>query len=232
MTQNNYYRTDFLILIKEFAKEYSKKSAVPLEIIVVGGSAVVLKYDFRPSSEDFDVEFAFKDSYVKECINKVADKHEVKSNWINDSFLNTSSYSPKLKVVSKYFGTFYKVAVRIIDREYLCAMKLMSFRQHKHDKSDIVGIIADEKKNNTPIKIEDIKNAYMVLYNQDIPPNKLNFLQKIYSEKNIEKYYREINEEETKIRATLINEVKNGTVLNESNIESVVELIKKKISNQ
>ena len=54
--------------IYEFAKEYKKKAKYPLEIILVGGGAILLKYNFRIMSLDYDGLFSYKDDYIKQCI--------------------------------------------------------------------------------------------------------------------------------------------------------------------
>ena len=70
----------------EFAKEYKKKARVPIEIILVGGGAILLKYDFRIMSVDYDALFSYKDDYVKQCIYNVAEKLHIPSDWLNDDF--------------------------------------------------------------------------------------------------------------------------------------------------
>jgi hypothetical protein len=43
-------------------------------------------------------------------------------------------------------------------------MKLMAFRPYKHDRSDIAGILNEEKIKGTPIRFEDIDKAIKNLY--------------------------------------------------------------------
>lgn len=56
------------------------------------------------------------------------------------------------------------LTIRTITGEYLVAMKLMAFRQYKHDISDTVGILREQQKSGDPLTFERIDkavNAYM-----------------------------------------------------------------------
>lgn len=51
-------------------------------------------------------------------------------------------------------------------------MKLRSGRRYKNDMSDIIGILAEHDKRETPISLEQIKNAVSNLYgNWDAIPD-------------------------------------------------------------
>ena len=63
--------------------------------------------------------------------------------WINTDFMKTTSYTPNLVQYSRYYKTFSNILqIRTISAEYLVAMKLMSYREYKNDKSDIVGVLS------------------------------------------------------------------------------------------
>ncbi len=86
---------------------------------------------------------------LKDAAISVGDKYGLQHNWLNSDFKNTDSYSAKLYEHSKYYREFANVLkVRIVEPEYLLATKLRSARPYKHDLSDIIGIIVEEKNMN------------------------------------------------------------------------------------
>ena len=151
----------FAELAKELKKIASKNAH--FEIVVVGGASIVQNYNFRDMSVDVDA--LINDRAIKEAANKVADKYNLPTNWINSDFSRTKSYTPALWGFSKYYKSFSHILeIRTIKDEYLIAMKLISGRLYKNDLSDIVGILSESAKNNTPITKEMIDTAMNNLY--------------------------------------------------------------------
>ena len=136
----NYYLTELGI-------EYRKISKTPVQIVIVGGAAIFVKYSFRMMSLDIDgLLLPHKSDSLKHAIVNVADKIKIPYGWINDDFVNTSSYSNRIILYSDYYKTFSNlIEVRIVDTIHLLAMKLMSFRPYKRDLSDLLGILIEKK---------------------------------------------------------------------------------------
>lgn len=152
--------------LKEVAKEYRRRerNGIPAEIILIGGSSVVLNYGFRDSTLDVDGYFRAS-SALKDAINKIGDEYNLPTGWLNDDFKRTTSFSPKIVEHSKYYKSFYNIlSIRTISEEYLIAMKLKSGRQYKHDLSDVIGVLAAHEKQGTPITKEKIEKAATELY--------------------------------------------------------------------
>jgi len=127
------------IYLKEVAKQFRKlnKKAMPAEITLIGGASILVNYGFRDSTYDVDA-LIHASSAMKDAINYVTDTMGLPNGWLNEDFKNTNSYTPRLVNYSKYYRTFSNiVTVRTITGEYLVAMKLMAYRQYKHDISDI-----------------------------------------------------------------------------------------------
>lgn len=104
-------------------------------------------------------------SAMKEAINRVGDKYNLPSGWINNDFIKTESYSNKLREVSKHYKTFSNIVdIRTVSGEHLIAMKLVSSRKYKNDLSDIVGILKEHKLQNNPITFNLINKALCELY--------------------------------------------------------------------
>ena len=145
-------------LSKEIKKTLGRNARI--ELIVVGGAAIALNYDFRDSTTDIDAYVSSGES-IKDAIRRVADKHGISEEWLNDDFKRTTSYSPILTRTSNFYKTFNQVlSIRTVASEYLIAMKLKSFGPYKHDRSDITGIIAAEPS----MTIERIEKAVSDLY--------------------------------------------------------------------
>ena len=142
--------------LNELAKQFKKINGkyATAELILIGGAAVLVNYDFRNMTNDIDAIINSTAS-LKEAINIVGDKFSLPNFWLNSDFTRTSSYSPKLTEVSKYYKTFSNViSVRTVTGEYLIAMKLISGRQYKNDISDIIGIVHEEREQGREITAE------------------------------------------------------------------------------
>ena len=152
-------------LLFEVAKEYHKHGRKAKgEIVIVGGAAIVANYEFRNMSEDADAIF-YAESHLKDAITKVARDHNLPDNWLNSDFIITRSYSDKLGRYAVPYKTFANsIEVKLIDKEYLIAMKLASFRKYKNDISDMVGILCSEYNKGNDILLKDIKQAIINLY--------------------------------------------------------------------
>ena len=64
-----------------------------------------------------------------------------------DDFIYSSSFSDKLAEKSKHYKVMNNgsIEVRMVDAEYLIAMKVKSGREAGNDISDIIGILYKEK---------------------------------------------------------------------------------------
>lgn len=188
---------------KELRKEYGKQAT--FELILVGGGAVALQYEFRDSTVDLD---ALISSSIRSSINKVADKYNLPNDWLNTDFTRTTSYSAKIREYSKHYRTYGGVLeVRTLKDEYLIAMKTKAFRQYRHDISDIVGIISEMRKNNCDISAEKIERAYSELYGEGetIPKTIKEFLRNILATKDLGSVYQACAEREANAGRALLN---------------------------
>ncbi|MCC8081408.1 MAG: hypothetical protein LIO80_05315, partial [Lachnospiraceae bacterium] len=68
------------MLAKEIKKSYHPKSTI--EIVMVGGAAILANYTFRASTYDIDALMQ-ETSIVKEAGNRVADKFNLPTGWVN-----------------------------------------------------------------------------------------------------------------------------------------------------
>ncbi|MCD8363876.1 MAG: DUF6036 family nucleotidyltransferase [Lachnospiraceae bacterium] len=154
------------LYLNEVAKDYKKHGGknVPVEIVLIGGAAVIERYGFREMTRDIDAVLPAI-SILKEAINRVGDKYGLERGWLNMDFAKTDSYSPRLVQCSVPYKSFCQVLhVRMVTGEYLIAMKLRSGRRYKKDISDIVGILKEHEMMGNPISMGMIDTAVKNLY--------------------------------------------------------------------
>lgn len=164
--EHNFTKNNLDFYLKELAKEFRRRNGnkMPAEIILVGGAAILANYSFREMTNDIDAEIGAS-SAMREAIAAVADRFGLKNGWLNSDFSKTDSYSPKLRLYSKYYRTYSGVLnIRTVSAEYLVAMKLVSYRRYKKDISDIIGIIEEQKQTDYPLTFEKIDKAVCNLY--------------------------------------------------------------------
>lgn len=217
--------------LRALAKEFRKRNgkAMPAEIILIGGAAVVVNYGFRDMTYDVDALIQGS-SAMKEAINYVGDQMGLPNGWLNSDFTRTKSYSSKLSAYSVYYKTFSNIlTVRTISGEYLVAMKLMSGRQYKNDISDIVGILREQRERGKPISFEQINLAVCNLYGdwQNMPKTAKPLIENILSNDNLERLYQIYRAEEKASKEILVEFEKDYPGQeNEDNIEDILKNLK------
>ena len=219
--------------LKALGKVFRKMNgtSVPVEIILVGGAAILVNYDFREMTTDVDAVI-YASSSMKDAINQVGDTYGLPNGWLNSDFTKTLSYSPKLDEVSVYYRTFSNVLkIRTVSSEYLIAMKLRSGRRYKNDLSDIVGIMSEHKKKGIALTKENISDAVVKLYGSwnNIPENSRNFVDHLFMETDYEKVYKDTVADEQLAKASLIDFENNYPgATNESNVNDILASLKAK----
>ena len=213
--------------LKELAKQFRKLNgkAMPAEITLIGGASILINYGFRDSTYDVDA-LIHASSAMKDAINYVTDTLGLPNGWLNEDFKNTKSYTPRLVNYSKYYRTFSNVlAVRTITGEYLVAMKLMAYRQYKHDISDIVGILREQQNSGDPLTLERIDKAVKDLYDNwdNLPENAKNMIESILANEDMDALYEAYANEEAAAKDALITfEDKYPDVLKEDNLADIL----------
>lgn len=233
MSSDTFTKENLDSYLKELAKEYRKLNgkSMPAEIVLVGGAAILTNYGFRDMTTDIDAVI-YAASSMKDAINLVGDKFSLPNGWLNADFMHTPSYSPRLDEFSVYYKTFYGVlSVRSVSAEYLIAMKLRSGRKYKNDLSDVIGILAEHEKNNTPITLEKINAAVNNLYGgwDNFPEDSETFIENAMKNGNFTDVYNSVKNEEKDSKDILLDFQKDyPNVAKESNINDIIESLKRK----
>jgi len=232
MSSEKFTKSNLDFYLKELAKEYKKlnRKAMPAEIILVGGAAVLANYGFRDMTTDIDAVICATSS-MKDAINRVGDKYNLPTGWLNHDFVKTASYSSKLSEVSIYYKSFYGVLdVRTVSDEYLIAMKLRSGRKYKNDLSDILGILDEHKKCGRLIDFASVEAAVFKLYGgwEGFSEYSKFFIRSALANENYEEDYIEIKKEELENKMLLRQFEKDYSgVLKTTNLDNVLEGVKK-----
>ena len=194
--------------LKELSKEFRKLNgkSMPAEIILIGGASVILNYGFREMTYDMDA-IINASSAMKDAINKVGDRFDLPTGWLNTDFKKTTSYTSAIIEHSEYYKTFSNiVTIRTVRGEYLIAMKLMAGRLYKYDLSDVTGILKEHNKTRTPISLEQIKKAVCDLYGsyEALPEKSRLFVEKLINEGRYEERLSQIRKMEIENKGMLL----------------------------
>lgn len=186
--------------LNELSKEYKRLGGrnTPVDIVLIGGAAVIENYGFRDMTTDIDAIIPAA-SIMKDAIQHVGARFDLPDGWLNADFIMTASYSPHLYEHSVYYRTFNQVLyVRMVTGEYLIAMKLRAGRQYKNDLSDVVGILAEHEQRGAPISFELIDHAVIDLYGgwDSFPQHSVTFIREILDVKNYLEIYNQIRKSE------------------------------------
>lgn len=219
--------------LKELSKEYRKRSGkiMPAEIILIGGASVVINYGFREMTYDMDAIIEAT-STMKEAINSVGDKYDLPNGWINTDFMKTSSYTPEIRICSKYYKTFSNIVTfRTVTGEYLIAMKLMAGRQYKYDLSDVIGILWEQAKAGKPMTLDLIKEAVVNLYGNynNLPERSRVFVENALDIADYESLYRQVRQMEKENEDILVQFQKDyPKATNKDNVNEIIAAIREK----
>lgn len=219
--------------IKELAKEYRKRrgKSVTAEIVLIGGASILINYEFREMTYDIDAVINAS-SAMKDAINYVGDKYNLPAGWINNDFMKTDSYTPRILQYSKYYHMYSNaIAYRTVTGEYLLAMKLKSGRQYKYDRSDVIGILWEQEKKGDPLTIERIKKAVEDLYDSyDVISDEMkSFVENAVRDGNYEELYKRIRQAEIENKENLLEyqEEKPG-VISRDNVNDIIAALRKR----
>ena len=231
--QFEFTRDNIDLYLKELAREYRKQAGkkMPAELVLIGGASVLINYGFRNMTTDIDALIQAT-SAMKEAINRVGDRYDLPHGWLNADFMNTDSYSVRLSQFSVYYKTYANIlTIRTVEAEYLIAMKLRSGRQYKSDLSDILGILAEHQKRETPISIDRIRRAVTDLYGswESLPEASQAFIENVMEDGRFEELYEQTAGSEKEVRTLLVQfEQDYPGAVKESNADEIAGHLQKK----
>lgn len=225
------------IYLKALAKEYKKLGGkgMPAEIILIGGAAILANYGFRESTYDMDALITAS-SAMHDAIIHVGDEYGLPYGWLNEDFIKTKSYTPKIRQYSVHYKEFGRILeIRTVRGEYLLAMKMVSARGYKNDLSDIVGIIAEHQQRQLPLTWKMVEQAMQELYGSwdNVTPETVQLVRDALALPDAAVLYERYRAEEIATKDFLTDfEEKYPKVANQDNIASILVQAKKKREQQ
>ena len=233
LSDKPFRKDDLDLYLKELAKEFRKRNGktIPAEITLIGGASILINYGFREMTYDMDAIMDAASS-IREAITIVGDRYSLPHGWINDDFMKTDSYTPRIVQYSRYYRTYSNImTVRTVTGEYLVAMKLRSGRQYKFDLSDIIGILWEQEKNRDPLSLERIKKAVEDLYGSYdvLSENMKQFVEKAVRDEKYKETYARVRRAEVENKENLLEyqEGKPG-VIKSDNVNDIIAALRRK----
>lgn len=217
----------------KLAKQYRKingKRAPAVEIILVGGAAAVLNYDFRQSTRDMDARIQAGAS-MKEAINAVGEECGLPDGWMNSDFTRTASYTPKIRLYAQHYRTFGPLEVYTVTGRFLLAMKLKAYRPYKYDRSDVIGILWACEKRGEPLTLEQIQDAVVKLYGSydALSDEARTFLEQALVNGDYEARYQQVKQLEAESKDILLQfQESYPGAMNRDNVNDILASIREK----
>lgn len=136
---------------------------VEINLLVVGGSALAIKYNLR-GTVDIDAYTAFGRN-IKGSIEDVAKEYNIFTDWLNYDFAYTESFSRRLESDAIFYRNFNKIlnVYVVSDISQLC-MKATAWR--RKDVEDVKFLVATLKNNGCTF--EDFLNQFQWLYGDSV----------------------------------------------------------------
>jgi hypothetical protein len=133
-----------------------------VDVAIYGGSALVLLFDFRSTTQDVDVVMAKESGFVLSMVKDMAKQYGIDPHWFNDCVSYFVSDNESLKFYKSYPDED-KQALRIFtaEPEYILAMKILSMRDpwHVPDSPDF----KDIQKLLETMKLKTVEDAVNVV---------------------------------------------------------------------
>ncbi len=195
MTLENKFSVDDLrMILSAVAEEYDKRKGEPLIVVIIGGSAAVFQFDFYTTTRDIDYLLEKPSPLFLECVKSVGERLNLQGRWMHEQSVTREKYAVGLKKVFFSGSTplpikSERVSFRVQGRDWYLALKIASFRRYRHDATDILGLLIEEKSQGRKITGADIKNFYDKICGMVCPPHAeaINFLETLDNCPDLEK---------------------------------------------
>ena len=183
-------------LFEKLSEKYSEFGGTePIKIYLVGGTAIMSRFQYRQSTLDADAFFPKTESLLKASA-WVAEHENLPSDWLNDAFVGTNSFSQvifcKMDLYKEYGNGL--ISVYRLPAVYMIAMKMRSNRPTGGDLDDVLKMIAEIRHLGGKIAMTEIEDAYIDLYGEGFGPLNAFFVKELeeitsLSDEEVEELY-------------------------------------------
>ncbi|MFN2454740.1 MAG: DUF6036 family nucleotidyltransferase [Pyrinomonadaceae bacterium] len=143
------------------------------EVCLYGGAVMCLVYEARPSTRDVDAIFK-PASEMREAIRRVAEKHNLRSDWLNDGIKGfVVPHSQRI------LFDFSHLKIYVPEPDYLLSMKVLAARVDTTDRTDVELLIK-------ALKLKSADEVFTILENyyprQQIKPATQFFVEELFEQ--------------------------------------------------
>lgn len=167
-------RKDDIVELLTELNERLAAEGIRAEVCIVGGAAMCLAFDARPSTKDVDAIFS-PASRIRELVAQIGDERGFKKDWLNDGVKGYMSSAAEFTELFRLSN----LVVFVGSPRYTLAMKCLSSRADALDKDDIIFLIK-------LLKIKDINEVFDIIgkfYPKNRVPAKTQFfLEEVFEE--------------------------------------------------
>lgn len=149
-------KKDIINLLSELGNMLYEDNILSI-LYLYGGAVMCCEFELREST--FDVDCIFTDNKVKKYANRLAKKHNIQDNWLNDAILEIVTEDMKKKEVYKELE-FKGLTVVIPTARQMLAMKIFSGRLGISDDLDDAIKLCRELKINNRTQLQNILNEF------------------------------------------------------------------------
>ena len=150
MMENREYkfaREDIVTLLCEVAMRYAKRNGPPLNVLIYGGAAVILRHKFRTAAHDIDYALREPSPLFEDCAEDVGKRYRLLPFWMHrlEEFTSAPRFRENFYRHADVFrlnAASGNLSFWVQDTDWQLANKLCWFRRYrKNDGRDIVGIL-------------------------------------------------------------------------------------------
>lgn len=164
------------VLVQNYSNTLSS-----FDILVVGGSALALKYNYR-STVDIDADIDFMRN-ITSSIQTVAKLRNIPTDWLNQDFVKAPSYSRRLRNKAVFYRQIGYINVYVVcNLDQLC-MKMVSGRRKDFDDAEFLAEKVMLQNLHFSAVVENLK----FLYGGTVEPDKklTKRIQKLFKRRNM-----------------------------------------------
>lgn len=154
-------------ILTELATEYDKTSGEPLTVLIVGGSAAIFHFDFKKVTKDIDIILSKASPIFEECKEIISNRFSV---FFDKALFEVRENSPEhfekviLEETFPLDTSSKKLSFRVLNKKATVGYYMYGFRRYRHDFSNILGMLIEERKKGNPLTANDLENYFEEIY--------------------------------------------------------------------